>query len=106
MFPGIFTIVAAAVADAFGPEHYQANFGLLFSQSVVYCATVITLTKVNDSHLSVEVFSYFLVNFQVPLVHAALGYNGIFLVAGGCGVAGLLVVACLPKNLGSTAHKL
>ena len=48
MFPGIFTIVAAAVADAFGPEHYQANFGLLFSQSVVYCATVITLTKVNN----------------------------------------------------------
>jgi len=86
MFPGIFTIVAAAVADAFGPEHYQANFGLLFSQSVVYCATVIMLTK-------------------VPIVHAALGYNGIFLVAGGCGVLGLLIVACLPRNLSSTAQK-
>ena len=46
MFPGIYTIVAAGVSDAFGPEHYQANFGLLFSQSIVYCATVITLTKV------------------------------------------------------------
>ena len=49
MFPGIFTIVAAGVADAFGPEHYQANFGLLFSQTIFYCVTVITLTKVEHS---------------------------------------------------------
>ena len=30
-YPGIYSIVAAGVADAFGPEHYQANFELLFS---------------------------------------------------------------------------
>ena len=44
---GIYTIVAASVMDAFGPEHYQANFGLLFSRSIVYCFTVLTLTKVD-----------------------------------------------------------
>jgi len=86
MFPGIYTIVAAGVADAFGPEHYQANFGLLFSQSIVYCATVITLTK-------------------VPVIHAALGYNGMFLAAGGCGVLGLLVVAFVPQHLTSAQVK-
>eukprot|EP00092_Neocalanus_flemingeri_P012275 GFUD01013231.1.p1 GENE.GFUD01013231.1~~GFUD01013231.1.p1 ORF type:complete len:473 (+),score=82.72 GFUD01013231.1:152-1570(+) len=83
VFPGIFAIVAAGVADAFGPDHYQSNFGLLFSQSIAYCATVIILTK-------------------VPVIHAVLGYNGMFLVAGGCGVLGLVVVAQAPRQLSSS----
>ena len=53
-YPGIYTIVTAGVVDAFGPEHYQANFGLLFSQSIVYCATVITLTKFSPNYISFD----------------------------------------------------
>ena len=45
-FPGIYAIVAAGVNDAFGPVHYRANFGLLFTQSLVYCVVIMTLTKV------------------------------------------------------------
>ena len=47
-FPGIYAIVAAGVNDAFGPAHYQANFGLLFTQSLAYCAVIMALTKVGD----------------------------------------------------------
>ena len=46
-FPGIFAIVAAAVNDAFGPTHYQANFGLLFTQYLAYCAVIMIITKVS-----------------------------------------------------------
>ena len=46
-FPGIYSVVAAAVADAFGPLHYKANFGLLFTQAVVYSAAILTATQEN-----------------------------------------------------------
>eukprot|EP00091_Calanus_sinicus_P014140 TRINITY_DN31531_c0_g1_i1.p1 TRINITY_DN31531_c0_g1~~TRINITY_DN31531_c0_g1_i1.p1 ORF type:complete len:314 (+),score=69.13 TRINITY_DN31531_c0_g1_i1:732-1673(+) len=48
-FPGIYSIVAAAVNDAFGPAHYQANFGLLFSQSLAHCAVIMVLTRLPSS---------------------------------------------------------
>lgn len=44
-FPGIYAVVAAAVADAFGPVHYKANFGLLFTQAIVYSAAILTATQ-------------------------------------------------------------
>ena len=114
VFPGIYVIIAAGVADAFGPDHYQSNFGLLFSQSIAYCATVIILTKVGKLEscidpyiltMPIEItiqtpFSYF-IHVQVPVIHAALGYTGMFLVAGGCGVMGLLVVAWVPTQFRS-----
>ena len=46
-FPGIYAIVAAAVNDAFGPVHYKANFGLLFTQAVVYSAAILLATQEN-----------------------------------------------------------
>ena len=49
-FPGIYAVVAAAVADAFGPVHYKANFGLLFTQAVVYSAAILTATQVYISY--------------------------------------------------------
>ena len=48
-FPGIYAIVAAGVNDAFGPAHYQANFGLLFTQSLAYCVVIMALTKVGKT---------------------------------------------------------
>ena len=46
-FPGIYSIVAAVVNDAFGPVHYQANLGLLFTKWLAYCVVIISLTKVS-----------------------------------------------------------
>ena len=79
-FPGIYAIVAAAVNDAFGPVHYKANFGLLFTQAIAYSAAIITMTK-------------------VPVFQAYLGYTGMFLVAGGFGVLGILAALFLPRHL-------
>ena len=45
-FPGIYAIVAAAVADAFGHLHYKANFGLLFTQAVAYSGAILMATQV------------------------------------------------------------
>ena len=45
-FPGIFAVMAAGVKDAFGPLHYQANFGLLFTVSLAYSFVIMILTKV------------------------------------------------------------
>jgi len=81
-FPGIYSIVAAAVNDAFGPAHYQANFGLLFSQSLAYCAVIMVLTKVS-------------------VIHTLLGYTGMFIVAGMFGLVGLGAVSLLPTFLNS-----
>ena len=47
-FPGIYAIVAAAVADAFGPLHYKANFGLLFTQAVAYSGVILCVTQVSQ----------------------------------------------------------
>merc|ERR1719317_1778412 len=69
--PGIYAIIAAEVCQAFGPLHYQANFGLLYTQYVAYSVVIIIITK--------GMFSF-------------LGYSGMFLIAGGFGVCGLLAV--------------
>ena len=104
VFPGIYVIIAAGVADAFGPDHYQSNFGLLFSQSIAYCAVVITLTKVGII-TNLQGVLIKLIVVQVPLIHAALGYTGMFLVAGACGVMGLMVVSWAPTRLSSVQFK-
>ena len=85
-FPGIYAIVAAAVADAFGSLHYKANFGLLFTQSLAYSAVILTVT-------------------QVPVFHEGLGYTGVFLLAGACGVVGILTSCCLPRTFNPTTQK-
>ena len=85
-FPGIYAIVAAAVNDAFGPVHYKANFGLLFTQAIAYSAAIITMTK-------------------VPVFQAYLGYTGMFLVAGGFGILGILAALFLPRHLSVVSQK-
>ena len=86
-FPGIYAIVAAAVNDAFGPVHYKANFGLLFTQSLAYVAAIITITK-------------------VPVFHSLLGYTGMFIVSGVFGIIGVMAACCLPRQLSLTIlHK-
>jgi len=69
--PGIYAIIAAEVSRAFGPKHYQANFGLLYTQYLAYSVIIIIMSKV-------------LFNF--------LGFTGMFLVAGVFGGLGLLAV--------------
>ena len=86
IFPGIYAIVAAAVNDAFGPVHYKANFGLLFTQAVAYSATIIVMTK-------------------IPVFQAYLGYTGMFLVAGGFGIVGIVAACFLPRHLSSIEIK-
>ena len=79
-FPGIYPVVAAATAEAFGQEHYKANFGLLFTQSLAYSATILIIT-------------------QVSVIYAALGYTGMFLLAGAIGVIGVINNLFLPSEL-------
>merc|ERR1712142_831956 len=69
--PGIYAIIAAEVNQAFGPVHYQANFGLLFTQNLAYSVVIIIITKV---------------------LFSSLGYSGMFLIAGAFGGFGLLAV--------------
>ena len=83
VFPGIYPIVAAAVGDAFGPVHYKANFGLLFTQSLAYVGAIITITK-------------------VPVFHSLLGYTGMFIVSGVFGIIGVMAACCLPRQLSVT----
>jgi len=84
-FPGIYAIVAAGVNDAFGPVYYQSNFGLLFTQSLANCFVIMTLTKVS-------------------VIYSLLGYTGMFLVAGGFGLLGLIAVGLAPRHLESEKH--
>ena len=53
-FPGIYTIMAGGVSDAFGPGHYQANFGLLWTITVFYFAIIVPMTQV----IVTQVFLY------------------------------------------------
>jgi len=85
-FPGVFAIVAAGVNDAFGPVHYQANFGLLWTQSLAYCFVIMSLTKIS-------------------VIHSLLGYTGMFLVAGGFGVLGLIAMGLAPRHLSSEKQR-
>ena len=86
VFPGIYPIVAAAVGDAFGPVHYKANFGLLFTQSLAYVASIITITK-------------------VPVFHSMLGYTGMFILSGVFGIIGVMAACCLPRHLSLTINQ-
>ena len=79
VFPGMYSIVAAAVNDAFGPDHYKANFGLLYTQSMAYCVVMLVITK-------------------VPVIQLYLGYTGMFLVAGAFGLLGTVAVSFLPRR--------
>jgi hypothetical protein len=46
-FPGVYSLLAGAITDAFGPAHYQANFGLIFSITVAYFAVIVPMTRVS-----------------------------------------------------------
>ena len=63
-FPGSFPIMAASIRDAFGPVHYRANFGLLFTITVAYYAVLLICS-------------------QVPAIFDYLDFRGMFLLAGG-----------------------
>ena len=63
-FPGTFPIMAASIRDAFGPVHYRANFGLLFTITVAYYAVLLICS-------------------QVPAVFDYLDFRGMFFLAGG-----------------------
>ena len=41
--PGVYVIIAAEIAAAFGTEHYQANFGLYYTHYILYIAIVIPI---------------------------------------------------------------
>ena len=101
-FPGIYAVVAAAVADAFGQLHYKANFGLLFTQAVAYSGAILIATQVNINHWRRGRISRLL---QIPVIHLGLGYNGIFLVAGACGVIGVINNCFVPKDLSLQKQK-
>jgi len=79
-FPGVFPLVAAVCNTAFGPEYYSANFGLFFTSSFVYNGILVIFT-------------------QVPILFNTLDYTGIFFFAGGVGVLGVVVTACLPRRI-------
>ena len=85
-FPGIYAVVAPAVTDAFGQIHFKANFGLLFTQSIAFCLTILIIT-------------------QVSVIYAALGYTGMFLLAGAFGVMGVVNNVFLPGDLRPTVGK-
>ena len=63
-FPGSFPIMAASIRDAYGPVHYRANLGLLFTITVAYYAVLLICS-------------------QVPAVFDYLDFRGMFLLAGG-----------------------
>ena len=85
--PGIYVIIAAEVIQAFGPLHYQANFGLLFTQNVAYCVVIIVITKVSIESL----FTSYILNI-IQGLFSFLGYSGMFLIAGAFGVFGQMAV--------------
>ena len=41
--PGIYVIVAAEVATAFGPKNYTSNFGLYYAHYILYAIIFFTL---------------------------------------------------------------
>ena len=45
-FPGVYAVVAPAVADCYGRIHFKANFGLLFTTSLAYSAVILIVTQV------------------------------------------------------------
>lgn len=82
-FPGSYAIMAASMAAAFGPAHYRANFGLLFTLTVAY-------------------YIVFLICSQVPFIFDCLGFVGMFIMSGGVGLLGLLVTATTPHTFSLT----
>lgn len=82
LFPGVYAVIAAGNNEAFGPEYFEANFGLLFTQGVANVLLIMLLVK-------------------VPAIYDQLGYNGMFLVSGGLGVIGVVIICFLPKNIKS-----
>lgn len=68
--PGIYTVIAAEVSRAFGPVHYQANFGLLYTHYLLYTLLVFVLNA------------------------ASLDYTPLFLLAGLACLLGLAAILC------------
>ena len=85
-FPGIYAVIAATVSDAFGPDHYQSNFGLLITCNIAYAGAIFIITKISS-------------------VYAFLGYTGMFITSAVIGVIGLAVVFFMPKILDSNIIK-
>jgi len=48
--PGIYVIVAAEVATAFGPKNYTSNFGLYYAHYILYAIIFFTLQQIPGFH--------------------------------------------------------
>lgn len=79
-FPGVFSLMAGGITDAFGPAHYQANFGLIFSITVAYFAVIVPMT-------------------QIDVIYSGLGYIGFFSVGGVFGVVGIVATYFMTADL-------
>ena len=57
-FPGIYVIIAAEILCAFGPDHYQANFGLYFTHYILYTLILMSVSYFNYSKESKSTFFF------------------------------------------------
>ena len=75
-----FKIVAAAVAQAFGPIYFAVNFGLMFTSTVVFYGVLIIIT-------------------QIDVLYDTIGDTGFFIFAGVAAAAGTIVTFTVPSDI-------
>ncbi|TRY67487.1 hypothetical protein TCAL_07649 [Tigriopus californicus] len=80
MFPGMYATFAPSTRDTFGPQFFEANFGLIFTQNIVNSLMMIGATQG---------------------LFRIVGYNGMFFLTGGIGVIGMLASWLMPSRMTS-----
>lgn len=80
MFPGMYATFAPSTRDTFGPQFFEANFGLIFTQNIVNSLMMIGATQG---------------------LFRIIGYNGMFFLTGGIGIIGMFASWLMPQRISS-----
>ncbi len=89
-YPGTYSCFAPATMRTFGPEHYAANYGLVFTINVITKKyKSIRIVSHNLNPLFIFQFAYsFTLLAMTEFGYDAIGYSGLFFIAGGILVIG------------------
>ena len=100
VLPGTYAVMTASIQMAFGPHYFAANLGLLYTASLAYFSLLLVVSQVIDNNIS-GCYKYLQcrVAAQVPVLFQALGYSGMFTMAGVFALLGVLVTSLVPAHL-------
>ena len=91
-------VVTPSIMTAFGPDFFAPNLGLLYTATLFYFGIIMIVSQVILNLKGLLTF-YTILSHQIPALFEAMGYSGMFVMAGVFGLLGIFVTCFMPQDI-------